>query len=113
MVVLWIALRSLITDRGTLVLENLALRQQLAVLRRSVRRPRLRRRDRLFWTELSRCWTGWQNVLLIVSADTVVRWHRRGFRELQAARQEARQARAKANRRPTCSACELLTVSVN
>jgi putative transposase len=80
MVLLWIALRSLISQRATLVLENLALRQQLAVLRRSVRRPRLRRRDRLFWTVLSRCWTGWQNVLLIVSPETAVRWHRQGFK---------------------------------
>jgi hypothetical protein len=80
MVLLWIALRSLISERATLVLENLALRQQLLVLRRSVRRPQLSRRDLLFWTVLSRCRTGWQKVLLIVSPETVVRWHRQGFR---------------------------------
>ncbi len=51
-----------------------------AVLRRSVDRPRLRRRDRLFWTLLARCWAGWRGALLIVSPATVVRWNRRGFR---------------------------------
>jgi putative transposase len=80
MVLLWIFLRILICQRATLVLENLALRQQLAVLRRSVRRPRLRRRDRLFWTVLWRIWPGWQRALLIVSPATVVHWHRLGFR---------------------------------
>src|SRR5271165_6916806 len=80
MALIWIFLRTLISQRSTLVLENLALRQQLAVLRRSVRRPKLRARDRLFWTVLSRCWGGWHGVLLIVSPATVVRWHRQGFR---------------------------------
>jgi hypothetical protein len=49
-------------------------------LHRSVRRPRLRRRDRLFWTTLARCWSGWQATLVIVSPATVVRWHQQGFR---------------------------------
>jgi putative transposase len=80
MVLLWIALRNLISERATLVLENLALRQQLAVLHRSVRWPILSRRDRLFWTMLSRWWSGWQRALLIVSPETVIRWHRQGFR---------------------------------
>ena len=52
--------------RSQLVLENLALRQQLAILRRSVRRPRLRPWDRLFWVWLSRCWAGWKDALAIV-----------------------------------------------
>jgi putative transposase len=80
MTLLWTLLRALVLPHATLIAENLALRQQLAVLQRSVRRPRLRRRDRLFWTLLSRCWAGWQDALLIVSPATVVRWHRQGFR---------------------------------
>jgi hypothetical protein len=80
MTLLWTLLRALVLRHATLIAENLALRQQLAVLQRSVRRPRLRRRDRLFWTVLSRCWAGWQGALLIVSPATVVRWHRQGFR---------------------------------
>jgi transposase InsO family protein len=63
-----------------LAAENLALRQQLIVLRRSHKRPAIRVRDRLFWVGLSRIWPGWREALLIVKPDTVVRWHRQGFR---------------------------------
>jgi len=70
-------LRAVLLNRATLVAENLALRQQLAILQRARPRPKLRNRDRLFWIVLSRLWHGWQSVLLIVSPATVVRWHRR------------------------------------
>jgi hypothetical protein len=80
MVILWALLRDIFASRATLVVENLALRQQLAVLKRSVRQPRLRWRDRWFWVCLSRCWLGWRGALLIVCPATVVRWHRQGFR---------------------------------
>ena len=62
-------------------LENLALRQQLAVYKRTASRPKLRTRDRLFWIWLSRVWTGWRDALVIVAPDTVLRWRRRRFRE--------------------------------
>ena len=64
-----------------LALENLALRQQLAVYKRSAPRPKLRTTDRLFWAGLGRVWTGWRQTLVIVSPDTVLRWQRRRFRE--------------------------------
>jgi len=64
-----------------LALENLALRQQLAVYKRAVPRPRLRAMDRLFWVGLARAWTGWRHTLVIISPDTVLRWQRRRFRE--------------------------------
>jgi putative transposase len=80
LMILWFLIRGLVANRASLAFENLALRQQLAVLRRSVRRPRLRRRDRLFWTLLPRWWAGWQEALRIVSPATVIRWHRQGFR---------------------------------
>jgi putative transposase len=64
-----------------LALENLALRQQLAVYKRTAPRPRLGPADRLFWVGLARVWTGWRRVLVIVSPDTVLRWQRRRFRE--------------------------------
>jgi hypothetical protein len=64
-----------------LALENLALRQQLAVYRRTVARPRLRRTDRLFWVALAKVWTAWRSHLRIVTPDTVLRWQRRRFRE--------------------------------
>src|SRR5882724_6244454 len=64
-----------------LTLENLALRQQLAVYKRTVTRPPLRRSDRLFWVGLARVWTGWRQSLVIVTPATVLRWQRRRFRE--------------------------------
>ena len=64
-----------------LALENLALRQQLAIYKRTVNRPRLRRTDRLFWIGLARLWAGWKQPLVIVTPDTVLRWQRRRFRE--------------------------------
>ena len=73
-------LRAFFLSRGALVTENLALRQQLGVLQRSVRRPRLRQSDRVFWVWLSRFWTNWQSSLVIVKPATVVKWHREGFR---------------------------------
>ncbi len=54
--------RAWVRTQAHLAAENLALRQQLAVLHGSVKRPRLRRRDRLFWVVLSRLWQGWQIV---------------------------------------------------
>jgi len=62
-----------------LALENLALRQQLAVYKRTAPRPRLRPTDRLLWVGLARVWTGWRHALVIVSPDTVLRWQRRRF----------------------------------
>jgi hypothetical protein len=75
----WV-LHLLLLPRSQLVLENLALRQQLAVLIRQRPRPTLQRRDQLFWVCLSRLWSGWRSVLVVVQPDTVVRWHQQGFR---------------------------------
>ena len=77
---LFVLLRAFFGGRAALALENLALRQQLAVLHRSAPRPKLRWRDRLFWVWLSRLWSGWREVLVLVKPETVVRWHRLGFR---------------------------------
>jgi hypothetical protein len=62
------------------VLENLALRHQLAVLQRTAPRPRLRPSDRVFWVLLARLWHGWAEVVAIVQPETVIRWQRTGFR---------------------------------
>src|SRR6266478_4431508 len=64
-----------------LALENLALRQQLDVYKRTIVRPPLRRADRLFRVVLARVWAGWKRPLVIVTPDTVLRWQRRRFRE--------------------------------
>src|ERR1700694_141001 len=65
--------------RRRLLLENLALRQQLAVLKRRYPRPRLSAFDRFFWILARRFWSGWKQTLIIVGPETVVRWHRSGF----------------------------------
>ena len=70
------SLLSALATRQTLLLENLALRQQLAVLQRDSKRPRLRKADRVFWVFLSRSWTGWTGTLTLVKPETVIGWHR-------------------------------------
>src|SRR5882672_6869053 len=75
------AVRSLVRSRGVLHLEILALRHQLQVLERSARpRVRLTAADRLLWVWVSRTWLDWRAALVLVKPETVVAWHRRGFR---------------------------------
>src|SRR5882724_2318837 len=62
----------LVGGHRQLALENLALRQQLDVYKRTMARPPLRRTDRLFWVVLARVWTGWRRPLVIVTPNTVV-----------------------------------------
>jgi transposase InsO family protein len=71
---------TLFRARATPYLENLALRHQLAVYQQTVRRPRLRPTDRLFWVCLSRLWSGWQGALMFVQPRTVIAWQRKRFR---------------------------------
>jgi putative transposase len=73
-------LRAFILSRHSLGLETAALRQQLAVFKRKRTRPRLRRVDRVFWVALRHLWSGWADALLLVKPETVVSWHRAGFR---------------------------------
>jgi putative transposase len=75
----WAFVRALLGNSAAVSLENVVLRHQLAVLQRSVRRPRIRRWDRLFWVGLSRLWAGWRASLVIVQPATVLAWHRQGF----------------------------------
>jgi hypothetical protein len=75
------ALRDWGRSRATLQLEILALRHQLHVLERSHgRRLRLTRFDRLLWVWFSRVWSQWRGALVFVKPETVISWHRRGFR---------------------------------
>ena len=71
---------SLFKSQRQLALENLALRQQLAMLKPSVKRPRVSPVDRLFWVLFSKYVDGWRAMLHALHPDTVVRWHREGFR---------------------------------
>jgi hypothetical protein len=70
----------IVFSRRRVLLENLALRQQLAALQRRHPRPRFKAPDRLFWVFLCRLWSGWKGALVVVQPETVIRWHRAGFR---------------------------------
>jgi hypothetical protein len=74
-------LRGVVHSRAALHLEFLALRHQVQVLQRSQRRRfRLAHADRWLWAWLSHVWRGWRTALVIVKPETVVAWHRKGFR---------------------------------
>jgi len=64
--------------RRELILENLALRQQLATVLQK-RRPLIRPADRAFWVVLRRVWSRWSDAVVIVKPETVIGWHRAGF----------------------------------
>ena len=83
---LWLAFRSLLRifrDRRDLIFENFVLRQQLTVLKRRRPQPALHLFDKLFWVAISQLWSQWEQsiiIAIIVTPETVVRWHRAGFR---------------------------------
>ena len=76
------AARSFFRTQRDLALENLALRHQVGVLKRSMgkRRLRLGPADRGLWATISRLFSGWEHALAIVQPATVIRWHREGFK---------------------------------
>jgi hypothetical protein len=67
-------------SRAALQLEILALRHQICVLQRSVKRPKLTAADRLLWAWLATAWRDWKSGAFIMKASTVIGWHRKGFR---------------------------------
>jgi hypothetical protein len=67
-------------SRAALHLENLALRHQLGVLRRSVKQPKLTPADRFLWAWPCDVWNDWRSSLVIVKPETVIAWHRKSFR---------------------------------
>src|ERR1700732_1397483 len=93
------AILRLFCDRRRLLLVNLALRQQLTALKRRHPRPRLAMFDRVFWVLARKFWSGWKQALMIVSPETVVRWHRSGFalywRSISKVRQVGRRSLSK------------------
>jgi len=77
---LWLGLLTrCFQSHRSLLLENLALRQQLAVLKRKHPRPRIGAIDKIFWAFARRFWGAWKQSLVLVNPETVVRWHRAGF----------------------------------
>src|SRR4051812_47963685 len=78
---LFLSLRTLAYSRAAVQFEVLALRHQLEVLQRTrPRRCRLAKADRWLWVMLSRFWTHWRTALVVVQPETVIAWHRQGFR---------------------------------
>ena len=80
---IFVVLRAILLVCGghrEVALENLALRHQLIALKRTNKRPHLRRRDRIFWIVLVKAWRDWRTALVMVKPDTVVRWHRQWLR---------------------------------
>src|ERR1035437_1878382 len=69
----------LLRTRRRLLLENMALRQQLEVLKRRHPRPRMASLDKLFWILAQRFWSGWKRALILVSPESVARWNKSGF----------------------------------
>src|SRR5438128_2842120 len=85
--------RSTVRTHQELALENLALRQQVAVWKVRQPRPQLRATDRLFWVVLSRLWKNWRSSLQVVRPETVVRGHRQGFKRYWAWKSRHRRGR--------------------
>jgi putative transposase len=77
---LWLGLLTrCLQSHQSLLLENLVLRQQLAVLKRKHPKPRMEAVDKIFWVFARRFWGAWKQSLVLVNPETVVRWHRAGF----------------------------------
>ena len=74
------AFTAIFKSRARLVAENLCLRQQLIVLKRRQVRPQLRDADRRFWILASQLFSGWSRSLIAVKPDTVIGWHRKGWK---------------------------------
>jgi transposase InsO family protein len=98
-------LGALFRSQLSLRVENVVLRHQLAIYRRTVKRPSIRPEDRIFWCWLSRCWARWRELLVFVQPETVIAWQRKRFRD-----HWARMSRAGRPGRPPISKeiCELI-----
>lgn len=77
---LLISIISVFRSRRNLLLENLALRQQLSILQRKHSKVGLAAPDKQFWVTMRRLWPEWKRALILVQPDTVVGWHRAGFK---------------------------------
>jgi hypothetical protein len=77
--IVW-AVSAWLKPKASLMAENLCLRQQLLVLQRRSPRLRLRNPDRQFWILACRWFPRWRKSLLIVKPETVLAWHRKGWK---------------------------------
>src|SRR6266498_5775745 len=92
------ALVSTLKNRQRLFFENLALRHQIQVLNRKMKRPDLRAPDRLLWVVLSRFSAAWKSALVIVQSEKVISWHRTAFRTFWRWRSRPRAGRPRIGR---------------
>ncbi len=76
----WMLTRSRPSRERELLLEIAALRQQLALYQRTRPKPGFQPGDRWLWAWVSRCWSGWKEACVLVKPETVIRWHRAGYR---------------------------------
>ena len=90
---LFSAIQRVFRSRTDLVLENAVLRQQVEVHQRQRPRPRFLRSERLFWIWLCRHWPKRRSALIIVKPETVLRWHREGYRRYWRHRSKGRVGR--------------------
>src|SRR5260370_5902546 len=88
------ALSDMVRTKPELVVENALLRQQLVVLQRQVKRPRFNRWDRMVLLWLANKVRSWKSALLILQPDTLLRWHRDGFRWYWRAKSKSRRVQA-------------------
>ena len=84
---------SSVRSRVSLQMEIAALRHQLAVYQRSIRRPRVRPSDRMLWAWPARHWSNWRAVLVLVQPATVIGWQRQRFRDHWARLSQSRPGR--------------------
>lgn len=101
-----LAIAAVCKPKARLIAENLCHRQQLVVLKRRQKRPTLRNQDRRFWVMASRCFSGWRETLLVVQPETVLRWHRNGWKAYW--RRRCRRRRAGGRRRIPLELRELI-----
>ena len=94
-------LSSLFRSRLSLQVEIVALRHQLAVYKRSERRPHLRPADRILWSWLSRHWAAWREALVFVQPATVIAWQRKRFRDHRTRMSQAGKLASPVDRRLT------------
>ena len=73
-------IRSLLKSKSELIMELAAKNQQLALYSKRFKRLKLKNKDRRLWVTLSRIWPEWRQSLIIVRPETVIRWHRYGFK---------------------------------
>src|SRR5450830_766769 len=101
-------LRNVLADGRDPLLENAALRQQLAIYQRKGNRPLLTSADRRFWVWLSRAWPRWRSGLYVVQPETVIRWHRDAWKRYWTWRSR-RHSRGRPQVMPSavCCGCEL------